>query len=479
VPSPVLRRFIFGFLVSVLTLGAGAGCGSDAPPPNLGTPLPLAATVTVDPTTVHQTMVGFGAAVGYFAGSAMSNPMSAQLFQTLFGDLGIQILRVGNWYDNNGDNNAAFKQTAALVKAIHQMGYTPILLMSSWNPPYTTWTSLDGSITYPSLKTNGMNDAGGTLPKTAAGGYDYPDFATWWAESLTAFQTATGGIVPDVISIQNEPDFTTTNEGTCLFDPTEDTNAGYGQALDAVKMAVAGAAQANSFPMPKLAGPENDSLNKNELPRYVAGITSSGYLDDLDIVAHHLYGGTDSIPNSYDSNMTGVATAAAGKPIWQTEYGPNDENVFYTAWLIQNAVTVEGVSAYLYWDLYWVPQSTPSGLVTVSSTGYTINDDYYAIQHFAKQTGTGWTRVDTSSTETVITSSAFLSPDGTQLTLVLINTDGADHQVTIDAGGFAGTTSAIYRTSGTSERYVALGPLDATGSFDMPSHAIATVTFTP
>ena len=69
----------------------------------------------------------------------------------------------------------------------------------------------------------------GTLTKTASGAYDYADFGTWWAKSLIAFATAAGGIVPDYISIQNEPDFTTTNEGTCLFDPIEDaTNAGYG-----------------------------------------------------------------------------------------------------------------------------------------------------------------------------------------------------------------------------------------------------------
>jgi glucuronoarabinoxylan endo-1,4-beta-xylanase len=463
VVSPGLRRFTFALLLSALTLAAPSGCGGGGPAVDLGMPLPLAATVTVDPTTVHQTMVGFGAAVAYYPGSATANPMSAQLFQTLFGDLGIQILRVGNWYNNNADNNGAFNQTAAFVQAVRQMGYSPLLLMSSWNPPLT-------------LKSNGNLRMGGTLPKTASGGYDYATFGAWWAESLSAFQTASNGIVPDVISIQNEPDFTTNNEGTCLFDPTENaTNAGYGQALEAVKTAIAATP---GLPMPKLAGPENDSLNKNEVPRYLAGITSSGYLDDLDIVAHHLYGGTDSIPNGYDANMTAVATAAAGKPIWQTEYGPNNQNVFYTAWLIQNAVTVEGVSAYLYWDLYWVPQTTPSGLVTVSSTGYTVNDDYYAVQHFAKLTGTGWTRVDTSSTENVINASAFLSPDGTQLTLVLINTDGADHQVTIAPGTFAGTTSAVYRSSGTTERYAAVGSLDAAGSFDLPSRAIATVTLT-
>lgn len=460
--STGFRRFAFALLLPTLTAAALAGCGASVPPPDLGMPLPVAATVTVDTTAPHQAMVGFGAAVAYYAGSAMANPMSAQLLQTLFGDLGIQILRVGNWYNNNDDGNGAFMQTAAFVRAVHAAGFSPILLMSSWNPP------LD-------LKDNADLRMGGTLPKDPSGAYQYGQFAAWWAESLTAFQAATGGIVPDVISLQNEPDFTTNNEGTCLFDPTENaTHAGYPQALDAVKTAIAGTA---GLPMPQLAGPENDSLNKNEVPRYLTGLASTPYAGDLDIVAHHLYGGTDSAPNMYDSYMSGVATAAAGKPIWQTEYAPSTQSFFYTAWLIQNAVTVEGVAAYLYWDLYWVPPA--SGLVTVSSTGYTINDDYYAVQHFAKLTGTGWTRVETSATESVIASSAFLSPDGARLTLVLVNTDGADHQVTIAPGSFTAPTSAVYRSSGTTERFAAVGPLDAAGSLDMPPRSVATVTLGP
>lgn len=439
------------------------------------TTLPHDATVTVDLTASYQTMVGFGAAVAYYDGSAMANPMSAQLFQALFGDLGIQVLRVGNWYQNNNDDNGAFNQTAAFVQAVHQAGYAPILLMSSWNPPLA-------------LKNNGSLRAGGTLPKDADGNYEYAAFGTWWAQSLTAFAAATGGIVPDYVSIQNEPDFTTTNEGTCLFDPTEDaTNAGYGPALDAVRTAVAAAAAqaTGGFPMPKFIGPENDSLAKGELEKYITALSGTpSYLGELDAVAHHLYGsGTDSIPNSYNSNMTGVANAAAtaGKPIWQSEYAPNAQSAFDTAWLLQNAVTIEGVSAYLYWDLYWPGGAgqPPEGLVSTTSTGFIINDDYYAIQHFAKGIATGWTRVGAGSSETPLLASAFLSPDGTQLTVVLVNTDGADHQVAIAAAGFTGATSAVYRSSGTSERFASMGPLDAAGSLDMPAQSIATVMLSP
>ncbi|HLK93368.1 MAG TPA: hypothetical protein VKZ18_25980, partial [Polyangia bacterium] len=279
-----------------LLLAAAAGCGGGgAATADAGIDAsPVAATITVDPATTYQTMVGFGAAVAYYDASAMMNPMSAQLFQTLFGDLGIQVLRVANWYQNNNDNNVGFTQTAAFVAAVHQMGYSPILLMTSWNPPL-------------SLKSNGSLRMGGTLTKDASGGYDYASFATWWAQSLTAFAAASGGIVPDYVSIQNEPDYTTNNEGTCLFDPTEDaTNAGYGEALHAVRAAVATAAAATTggFAMPKFIGPENDSLNKGEFGKYMTGLTQSGHIGELDAVAHHDYGsGTDAIPNTFSYNL--------------------------------------------------------------------------------------------------------------------------------------------------------------------------------
>jgi glucuronoarabinoxylan endo-1,4-beta-xylanase len=460
-----------------LTLAALLGCGGN----NAGggsTLPPHDVTVTVDVATSYQTMVGFGAAVAYYDGSAMANVQSAELYQTIFSDLGLQVLRIGNWYQNNGDNESSLKSTAAFVTGAHQMGYTPIILMSSWNPPFTSWPSADGSTTYGALKSNGVNNAGGTLTKNAAGGFNYADFGTWWAQSLVTYAAA--GVVPDYISIQNEPDFTTTNEGTCLFDPSEGTNAGYGPALDAVKTAIAATP---GLAMPKLVGPEPDGIANGRLTKYMNGITASQFGGDLDVVAHHLYnGGTDALPNSFNASLTAAALAAGGKPTWMTEYAPNNPDMFTTAWLIQNSVTVEGVSAYLYWDLYWpAPPAgvTPSGLVSVTSTGFTINDSYYAVKHFAKGIATDWTRVSATASENVVTTSAFLSPDGTQLTLVLLNVDGNDHQVAIDPGTFAGATSAVYRTSGATERYAPLGPLDGLGSFDMPPQSIATVTLSP
>ena len=101
--------------------------------------------------------------------------------------------------------------------------------------------------------------------------------------------------------------------------------------------------------------------------------------------------------------------------------------MFDTAWLINNALTVENVSAYIYWELVWNP-TPPTGLVTIASpspsSSYTINDTYYALKHFARWTDPGWVRVDATSSVSAVRASAFVSPDGGSLTLVLLNTVG-------------------------------------------------------
>jgi glucuronoarabinoxylan endo-1,4-beta-xylanase len=155
--------------------------------------------------------------------------------------------------------------------------------------------------------------------------------------------------------------------------------------------------------------------------------------------------------------------------------------MFDTAWLMNNALTVENVSAYIYWELTWNP--TPAtGLVTIASpsptSAYTINDTYYALKHFARWTDPGWVRVEATSSVSAVRTSAFVSPDGGSLTLVLLNTGAEDHLVTVDPGGFAYGSLTIYRSSGDTERAAAVAPEDD-GSVRLPPRSIATLTFTP
>ncbi len=446
--------------------------GGDASPP-------VDVTATIDTTTRYQTMVGFGASLVYDVNLLTDRQVPGDdIYQVLFGDLGLDILRIANWYQNQVETGSspttAFSDTAAnavVTNATAALGHAPKILMSSWSPP-----------SY--LKSTGDTKNGGTLVKQN-GTFAYTAFAQWWTEALGAY--AANGVVPDYLSIQNEPDFTATWESNRL-DATEGTNAGYGKALDAVYTA---ARASNPPTMPGFIAPEISGIAKNKVQSYLAQVP----LGDLSVIAHHLYNGgatgNDPAPDSYATAMAGVSATATtdGLPIFMTEFSPTSPTMFDTAFMIHDAVVNEGVSAYLYWELVWstpAPGAAPSGLLSLESPygifvtpkGYTINDVYYALKHYAKWVDTGWVRVGASSTAAGLKASAFVSPDGTSLTVVALNADSTQHALTVDPGAFAFGTATAYRTSGSTER-TAQVPLDAGNAVTLPAQSMLTVTLTP
>ena len=461
-------------LCAALTAGACGGAGED----------PINVSVTVDSSVTHQTLEGFGAATAYQ--SYLLAGRTDDIFQVLFVDSGLDILRLGNWYQNQGQTDTTTTpfsdndEVQIVQKATAARGGTPPkILMSSWTPP--AYLKSNG-VTKPPFG-SGTSVPAGTLIQNG-GAYDYADFGDWWARSLQAYAAA--GVVPDWVSIQNEPDFFTSQWETCVFGPTEGATvagvpaAGYGQALDAVSGAIQAASLASP---PVLLGPETTGYSGNIVQQYLNGLDPS----KLGGIAHHLYGSTEDNPgpDTFNGSLRNLASsdAAEGLPTFMTEYSPNAPTMFDTAWLINNALTVENASAYLYWELVWSNSTPATGLVTIanpsSSAPYTINDLYYALKHFARWTDPGWVRVDATSSVSAVRTSAFVSPDGTSLTLVLLNTSSSqDHMVSVSPGAFPFGTLTVYRTSGDNERTTVVTP-ESDGSIALPARAIATVTFTP
>ena len=110
------------------------------------------------------------------------------------------------------------------------------------------------------------------------------------------------------------------------------------------------------------------------------------------------------------------------------------------------------------------------------SSPYTINDPYYGVKHFARWTDPGWVRVGAAASAAAIKASAFVSPDGKSLTVVLLNSDSASHVVTVDVGGFSYGSATVFRTSGASER---AAQMPFAGMVALPARAIATLVLTP
>jgi O-glycosyl hydrolase len=429
---------------------------------------PVDVNVNVNVTQRFQTLVGFGASQVYYVDWIALSPNKDEIYDVLFRDLGLDVLRIGNWYQARDMQDPQIQDAIEMVRgAQRSLERSPEILMTSWSPPAD-------------LKSNGQLANGGTLVQRN-GGYAYGEFADWWRETIVAYREA--GVPVNYVGIQNEPDFTAAYDSG-RFSAGEGQFAGYGQALAAVRQRFS-----TLDSPPALIGPEVIGLNVANISGYLQNLDSN----DLDVVAHHLYSGGDpNAPDSYNGSMAQMAGVAAGKPIIMSEFAPEAQGpqFFETAWLIHNALSVEGASGYLYWALGWRNregnQPVDPGLVTLedprpgapafsTEKGYTINPTYYAVKHYSKWLDVGFQRVGASSSANGLRASAYISPESDRITVVLLNTDGQAHTVSLATQGFDVSASSAFRTAGNVEQTAALGALAMQNAVTLPSRSVVTV----
>jgi len=417
--------------------------------PEVAPPSPNA-TGTVNTSVRHQVLDGFGAAGAWYESSVLnySEPTRTNLYNTMFGDLGLDIYRVRNTY---GTDSGYITRSATIVAAGEASLGHPIRVMnSSWSPPA-------------SLKSTGTT-VGGTLAKDVNGNYRYAEFAQWWRDSLTAWSGA--GVNTYYVNMQNEPGWEA-DWDTCLWDPTENaTHAGYQQGFAALYTNL------NSMPnRPKLLAPENQSVSGTT--NYVNALTAT---DKSNVYgySHHLYDGSADSPDGFMTPMATLKSQIGDRPLLQTEFSKGGPFTFTDemnlAILMHNALTVEEATAYLYWELFW---ASPSGLVSLTTPTPTINPVYYAMKHYSKFTDPNWQRVDADANSTNLRISAYISPDNNQLSVVIINTAAStDMNLTLSFSGFSIADSDVYRSSST-QNCILIGGF--TNPLSVPANSITTV----
>ncbi|HYA47997.1 MAG TPA: carbohydrate binding domain-containing protein, partial [archaeon] len=236
------------------------------PPPPI--PVKPSATGEIDTGTRHAKIEGFGASGAYYTMDLLRHEQKARLYDLLFKELGLDILRIRNTYEIDP---ASFRETVDIVKgAKAATGSRLKIMMSAWSPPAA-------------LKSNNKT-VGGTLAKRD-GKFVYSEFAQWWYDSLRAYAAA--GVKADYITIQNELNYPAPWD-SCQFAPTEtaDPNLpGYDVAFEAVWQKLHGEmGQA----MPKMLVPETSSIGDAK-----AYITSLPDLSHIYGYAHHLYDCSD------------------------------------------------------------------------------------------------------------------------------------------------------------------------------------------
>jgi glucuronoarabinoxylan endo-1,4-beta-xylanase len=342
------------------------------------------------------------------------------------------------------------------------------VFMSSWSPPSN-------------LKSNNSVNGGGgaTLKKDAVSGkYLYRDFAQYWVNSLIAYDAI--GVVPDYISIQNEPSYDASWE-SCIFDPMESTVvAGYDRALDTVYFALQEAGLT-----PKIFGPEVHGIGYNTFQNYAQRYNHSR----LDGYAFHLYHGdnenNNNYPDMFNTNLAAIAMSYPGKPRFQTEFDRGDW--FNTVWLMHNCLVNGEVSGYFWWGLLWDAAGgkplvgienpwTPSGWTT--GQGFILTPYYWAFRQYSKYIGAGWKRVTTEVDVDSLRMSAFVSPEGTSLTVVILNLARSSRTMGPDIQDFTVTDGFVIRTSATEQGEMVNESYNGQTDIEFPARSITTISFT-
>ncbi len=395
-------------------------------------------TIQINVEEEHQTITGFGASLAYYEGWLTAHPNRAEIYNVIFKELSLDILRVRNAYGYDANMIGHVKQFATAAK--NSLGHPIDILVSSWGPPA-------------SLKSNNDKNNGGTLRYTVTNGkveFDYAGFANWWNASLDNYNT--NGIYPKYISIQNEPDFKADWE-SCLLRPSEtvnstDTIAGYNRALNAVYDTV----QKRENP-PLFLGPECVGIGYNNVENYINALD----LSKLYGIAHHLYHGAEDGTVAGDpftsTNYKKVGNFHPEVPHFQTEYSRADW--YSLAAMMFQSLVEENVTAWLYWDLIW---TNGNGLVNLDNPwdrnrwttpkGYNRTKDFYVFKHYSAFIHPGWKRIGTSGNTNLLRTAAFISSTGDSASFVAINRSATDSmKVRIQIPGFRLEEATVYSTT--------------------------------
>jgi len=442
-----LTPYLFLSVLTALAIGHGSATAQTK-------------VVSINLEETHQTMEGFGASLAYYENWLTAHPKKAEIYEAIFAELSLDILRVRNAFDY--DTGMIDRVTEFALAAESSLGKPIAVFSSSWGPPAY-------------LKSNNDRKNGGTLKFTKNENeidFDYAGFAHWWNRSLDEYNSH--GIYPTYISIQNEPDWAASWE-TCILKPTEivnaaDTIAGYNKALDAVYDTIL-----KRELKPKILGPESSGIGYNSVENFVNSLDVS----KLYGIAHHLYNGVDENDPWSSGNFTKVGDFYPEIPHFQTEYFHGDW--FSLAGLIYKSLHDENVVAYLYWDLIWDGR----GLVSLDfpwdqsrwtdpQKGYTKTKNFYAFRQFSGFIHPGWKRTGTGFTGEDVKVLAFVSPEKDSASVVLINRSLTDSLgIHLGIPGYSIDTSSIYITSET-ENCTNTGEL-LDSLLKMPPHSIATV----
>ncbi|WP_294558202.1 glycoside hydrolase family 30 beta sandwich domain-containing protein [uncultured Bacteroides sp.] len=388
--------------------------------------------IQLNPSNKYQAVEGIGGGVANYEGWYCEHPNKKELFDLIFKDLEVSMIRIGNWYEKivSNENPAMLKQQKEIMDAaIQRLGRSNFSVMMS------NWLVTPNLIDRPKEK-------GATLKRNDKGEYMYEEFGEWCRETLEAYQAA--DIAPDYLSMMNEPDGSNSGGSKiCLGYGADDSKkANYGKALEATYEVLKGMAN-----RPKLIGPEVLGIGYGTFSNYYKDLNP----DFLDAAAFHCYHGGNtsdykdndrySSAHAFKSEFQNLARLVGNKSIMMTEncsYHPTvPKDAVNIAHFISNSFRYANATVYLHWALLWGYANADDlkaggdGCVAVewpwsssrwtTEKGYVVRSEFYGLKHFTKHVKPGWQRIGVDYELNEVEAVAFQSPNENQITVVLIN----------------------------------------------------------
>ena len=404
-PNYTCKKFLY---ISFVFASLMACSKNNGPTPETTVPLKI---LSVDPTTTHQTISGFGGA-NQMWGTTFPTANDMKLaFGTDESDLGLSIFRI-----RVASNPNEWPLIVNVVKEAKKHG--AIILASPWSPPAA-------------LKSN-ESDIGGHLLEE-----NYEAFANHLNDFISYMESQNASI--DVISIQNEPDIQVSYE-SCDWTSVQIRNflKDYGHLINA-----------------KVAAPESFNFNQSVTNDI---LNDADAVANMDIVAGHIYG----------SGLAPFPLAESkGKEIWMTEYlmNLNTGNAGAPAWTSysEEAIWNETLqmlntmhqsmlhnwNAYIWWYLKRYYSFIGDG--TNGTSSGEILKRGYAFSHFSKFIRPGYVRVKTEFQQSNALISAYQGEGST--VVILINPDNTSiTNISLNIGGEIPSSAFVYVTTASQNR---------------------------
>ncbi len=399
--------------------------------------VPLAASLAlIDYASTGQRIDGFGASSAWMSGALPTNV--ADLFFSTNVGIGLSLLRTSIAPDGTTTEGTIAQQ--AQTRGARVWG-TP------WTPPtiYKTTNALGV-----------VSGNGGSFSNSPANYQGYAAILAGFAASMSNNY----GVPLYAISLQNEPDFITTNYGSCGWS---------GKQFHDFIPYLAAALAASNVASTKILFPESFVWSQ-DLVLQTNTMLDAAVAPLVGIIANH----------NYDNGVAAVTNW--GKPLWETEvstfdaYDDSITNAMFWAGRIHAFLTLAQVSAWHYW---WLSAGDNEGL---TGSGFSPAKRMYVLGNYSRFVRPNAYRIGVANNSAALVS-AFVNPAASNLVIVAVNTNAFPVSQTFTLTNFPWVgplrqwvTSA---TESLGNHGGALTPTNRTWATVLPPYTVTTLVYQP